>query len=115
MEWLSQRNFDVDIGAQLPHAAQMRVYVMEGEARQPAAIYVDIRRQPSDGVTCERRRPRRRAGIFDFAHPEPPDIYRRLHAEALKAGEDELTAIAGAMHSVGRSVLRVRARPVDHQ
>jgi len=37
MDWLSQRNFDMDIGAQLPHAA-LRVYVMgeRGARRDPA-------------------------------------------------------------------------------
>ena len=37
MNWLSQRSFDVDIGAQLPHAA-LRVYVMgeRGANREPA-------------------------------------------------------------------------------
>ena len=36
MEWLSKRNFDMDIGAQLPHAA-LRVYVMgeRGARRDP--------------------------------------------------------------------------------
>src|ERR1700760_1238366 len=37
MEWLSKRNFDIDIGAQLPHAA-LRVYVMgeRGARRDPS-------------------------------------------------------------------------------
>src|SRR6202023_247053 len=37
MDWLSKRNFDVDVGAQLPHAA-LRVYVMgeRGARRDPA-------------------------------------------------------------------------------
>ena len=37
MNWLSKRNFDIDIGAQLPHAA-LRVYVMgeRGANREPA-------------------------------------------------------------------------------
>jgi N-acyl-D-aspartate/D-glutamate deacylase len=37
MDWLSQRPFDMDIGAQLPHAA-LRVYVMgeRGARRDPA-------------------------------------------------------------------------------
>jgi len=37
MDWLSQRNFDMDIGAQLPHAA-LRVYVMgeRGARRDPS-------------------------------------------------------------------------------
>ncbi len=37
MEWLSKRHFDIDIGAQLPHAA-LRVYVMgeRGARRDPS-------------------------------------------------------------------------------
>src|SRR3954451_19845792 len=37
MDWLSRRNFDMDIGAQLPHAA-LRVYVMgeRGARRDPS-------------------------------------------------------------------------------
>src|SRR5258707_12177692 len=37
MDWLSHRHFDVDVGAQLPHAA-LRVYVMgeRGARRDPA-------------------------------------------------------------------------------
>src|ERR1700681_3985714 len=37
MDWLSQRHFDMDIGAQLPHAA-LRVYVMgeRGARRDPS-------------------------------------------------------------------------------
>ena len=37
MDWLSQRRFDIDIGAQLPHAA-LRVYVMgeRGARRDPS-------------------------------------------------------------------------------
>ena len=37
MEWLAKRHFDIDIGAQLPHAA-LRVYVMgeRGARRDPA-------------------------------------------------------------------------------
>ena len=37
MDWLSKRNFDIDIGAQLPHAA-LRVYVMgeRGARRDPS-------------------------------------------------------------------------------
>src|ERR1700746_98214 len=37
MDWLAKRNFDIDIGAQLPHAA-LRVYVMgeRGARRDPS-------------------------------------------------------------------------------
>ena len=72
MEWLSKRNFDIDIGAQLPHAA-LRVYVM-GERGDVASL--DRRRQQGDGGAGARRRALRRAGILDLAHPQPPYLDR---------------------------------------
>jgi N-acyl-D-aspartate/D-glutamate deacylase len=102
MEWLSKRSFDVDIGAQLPHAA-LRVYVMgeRGARRDPstpednkamAALAGDAVRAGALGFSTSRTlNPRTSTGDF---------------TPTLKAGEDELTAIAGAMHGVGRSVLQ---------
>jgi len=46
MEWLSKRSFDMDVGAQLPHAA-LRVYVMGDRGRAPRSL--DTRRQQGDG------------------------------------------------------------------
>src|ERR1700709_716135 len=77
MEWLSQRSFDVDIGAQLPHAA-LRVYVMGAAGALGFATSRTLNHRTSTGD----------------------------YTPTLKAGEDELTAIAGAMHKVGRSVLQ---------
>jgi N-acyl-D-aspartate/D-glutamate deacylase len=102
MDWLSQRNFDVDIGAQLPHAA-LRVYVMgeRGANRDPAtsednramaALAGDAVRAGALGFSTSRTL-NHRTSTGDFT-------------PTLKAGEDELTAIAGAMHKVGRSVLQ---------
>jgi N-acyl-D-aspartate/D-glutamate deacylase len=102
MEWLSRRNFDVDIGAQLPHAA-LRVYVMgeRGARRDPstpddnkvmAALAGDAVRAGALGFSTSRTL-NHRTSTGDFT-------------PTLKAGEDELTAIAGAMHGVGRSVLQ---------
>src|SRR5271154_242206 len=102
MDWLSQRSFDMDIGAQLPHAA-LRVYVMgERGARRDPATAEDNRamavldgeggRSGALGLSTSRTRTHRTStGYF---------------TPTLKAGEDELTAIAGAMHRVGRSVLQ---------
>src|SRR3979490_138425 len=102
MEWLSKRNFDVDIGAQLPHAA-LRVYVMgdRGARRDPstpednkamAALAGDAVRAGALGFSTSRTLNHRTStGAF---------------ARALKAGEDDLTAIAAAMHAQGRSVLQ---------
>ncbi len=102
MDWLSQRNFDMDIGAQLPHAA-LRVYVMgeRGARRDPstpqdnsamAALAGDAVRAGALGFSTSRTL-NHRTSTGDFT-------------PTLKAGEDELTAIAGAMHKVGRSVLQ---------
>src|SRR3979409_458896 len=102
MDWLSQRNFDVDIGAQLPHAA-LRVYVMgeRGARRDPATLEDNSAMAALAGDAV-------RAGALGFStsrtlhpRPSPADF-----TPTLKAGEDELTAIAGAMHKVGRSVLQ---------
>ena len=61
MDWLAKRDFDIDIGAQLPHAA-LRVYVMgeRGAARSGA---------------------RRRARLLHLAHPQSSHFDRRLHAD----------------------------------
>jgi N-acyl-D-aspartate/D-glutamate deacylase len=102
MDWLSQRRFDMDIGAQLPHAA-LRVYVMgeRGARRDPAtpednsamaAMAADAVRAGALGFSTSRTL-NHRTSTGDFT-------------PTLKAGEDELTAIAGAMHKVGRSVLQ---------
>src|ERR1700750_302909 len=47
MNWLSKRSFDMDIGAQLPHAA-LRVYVMgERGARRDPSTAEDNRKMPA--------------------------------------------------------------------
>src|ERR1700682_1073355 len=99
MDWLSQRSFDMDIGAQLPHAA-LRVYVMgeRGANRDPAkpednsamaALAGDAVRAGALGFSTSRTL-NHRTSTGDFT-------------PTLKAGEDELTAIAGAMDKGGRS------------
>src|SRR5918994_1060342 len=102
MEWLSKRSFDMDIGAQLPHAA-LRVYVMgeRGARRDPstpednramAALAGDAARSGALGFSTSRTL-NHRTSTGDFT-------------PTLKAGEDELTAIASAMHAQGRSVFQ---------
>src|SRR6202142_2484715 len=102
MNWLSKRSFDVDIGAQLPHAA-LRVYVMgeRGASRDPST--------PEDNkamaaLACDAVR----AGALGFSTSRTLNHRTSTgdYTPTLKAGEDELTAIAGAMHRVGRSVLQ---------
>src|SRR5919204_3268659 len=102
MEWLSKRHFDMDIGAQLPHAA-LRVYVMgERGARRDPATAEDNRAMASlasDAV---------RSGALGFSTSRTLN-HRTSTGDftpTLKAGEDELTAIAAAMHAQGRSVLQ---------
>src|SRR3954471_24534807 len=102
MEWLSKRNFDMDVGAQLPHAA-LRVYVMgeRGARRDPstpednkamAALAGDAVRAGALGFSTSRTL-NHRTSTGDFT-------------PTLKAGEDELTAIAAGMQMQGRSVLQ---------
>src|ERR1700742_814971 len=102
MDWLSKRNFDMDIGAQLPHAA-LRVYVMgERGARRDPATSEDNRAMAalaSDAV---------RSGALGFSTSRTLNHRTSTgdYTPTLKAGEDELTAIAAAMHGEGRSVLQ---------
>ena len=102
MEWLSKRNFDVDVGAQLPHAA-LRVYVMgERGARRDPSTPEDNKAMAAlagDAV---------RAGALGFSTSRTLNHRTSTgdYTPTLKAGEDELTAIAAAMHAQGRSVLQ---------
>jgi N-acyl-D-aspartate/D-glutamate deacylase len=102
MNWLSKRNFDMDIGAQLPHAA-LRVYVMgeRGARRDPstdednkamAQLAAEAVRSGALGFSTSRTL-NHRTSTGDFT-------------PTLKAGEDELTAIAAGMQTQGRSVLQ---------
>src|SRR3954467_15263619 len=102
MDWLSQRNFDMDIGAQLPHAA-LRVYVMgeRGARRDPSTAEDNKAMAALAGEAV-------RAGALGFSTSRTLN-HRTSTGDftpTLKAGEEELTAIAGAMHGVGRSVLQ---------
>src|ERR1700682_365593 len=102
MEWLSKRNFDMDIGAQLPHAA-LRVYVMgeRGARRDPSTAEDNKAMAALAGDAV-------RAGALGFSTSRTLNHRTSTgdYTPTLKAGEDELTAIAGAMHKVGRSVLQ---------
>src|SRR5215471_14696343 len=102
MDWLSKRNFDIDIGAQLPHAA-LRVYVMgeRGARRDPST--------PEDNKAMAKLAAEAvRAGALGFSTSRTLN-HRTSTGDftpTLKAGEDELTAIADAMQGEGRSVLQ---------
>src|SRR3974390_1626491 len=102
MNWLSKRNFDIDIGAQLPHAA-LRVYVMgeRGARRDPSTAEDNAAMARLAGDAA---RPR----ALGFSPPRTLN-HRTSTGDftpTLKAGEDELTAIASAMQGEGRSVLQ---------
>jgi N-acyl-D-aspartate/D-glutamate deacylase len=102
MDWLSKRNFDIDVGAQLPHAS-LRVYVMgeRGARRDPAT-------RDDNEVMARLAREAVRAGALGFSTSRTLN-HRTSTGDftpTLKAGEDELTAIADAMRGVGRSVLQ---------
>jgi N-acyl-D-aspartate/D-glutamate deacylase len=102
MNWLSKRNFDIDVGAQLPHAA-LRVYVMgeRGARRDPSTAEDNKAMAALAGEAV-------RAGALGFSTSRTLN-HRTSTGDftpTLKAGEDELTAIVGAMHGEGRSVLQ---------
>lgn len=102
MEWLSKRNFDIDIGAQLPHAA-LRVYVMgERGARRDPSTAADNK------AMAVLAREAVRSGALGFSTSRTLNHRTSTgdYTPTLKAGEDELTAIAGAMQAEGRSVLQ---------
>src|SRR3982074_3206512 len=102
MGWLSKRSFDMDIGAQLPHAA-LRVYVMgERGARRDPSTPEDNKAMAALAGDPHRARAPRFSTSRTLNHRTSTGDY----TPTLKAGEDELTAIAGAMHQVGRSVLQ---------
>jgi N-acyl-D-aspartate/D-glutamate deacylase len=102
MDWLSKRNFDIDVGAQLPHAA-LRVYVMgERGARRDPSTAEDNKAMAQLAAEAVR------AGALGFSTSRTLN-HRTSTGEftpTLKAGEDELTAIAGAMQGSGPSVLQ---------
>ena len=79
MDWLSQ--------AQLRHghrratAARGVARLRDGRTRR-APRSRDGGGQQGDGRARGRRGAGRRAGLLDLAHPQPPHLYRRLHADA---------------------------------
>ena len=102
MDWLSKRDFDIDIGAQLPHAA-LRVYVMgERGARRDPSTAEDNR------AMAKLAREAVRSGALGFSTSRTLNHRTSTgdYTPTLKAGEDELSAIAAAMHGEGRSVLQ---------
>ncbi len=102
MEALAARSFDVDVGAQLPHAA-LRVYVMgeRGANREPATATDSATMAALAGEAM-------RAGALGFTTSRTLN-HRTSDGQptpTLKAGEDELLAIAEGMAKTGSGVLQ---------
>jgi N-acyl-D-aspartate/D-glutamate deacylase len=110
--WLAKRTYDVDVGSLLPHAA-LRVYVMgeRGAQREPstaddnqkmAALAADAIKAGALGFSTSRTLNHRNS--------------RGEHTPTLKAGEDELTAIATSMRKAGPGYLQFVLDPdtVEH-
>lgn len=103
LDALDARHYDVDIAAQVPHAA-LRVYVMgqRGADREPATEQ-DRQRMAAlaeQGI---------RAGALGFSTSRTLN-HRTLdgqHIPTLRAEEAELTAIAHAMRSAGAGWLQI--------
>src|ERR1700675_1750465 len=81
-------------------------------ANTPRAL--DPRGQQSDGGTGRRRGSRRRARLLDLAHPQPPHLDRRLHADAKgRRGRTDRDCSRDACRGTQRPA--VRARSLHHQ
>src|SRR4029453_14875314 len=103
LDRLATRQFDVDIGSQLPHAA-LRVYVMGqgGGDREPATAAA------INGMAGLAKRSME-AGALGFGTSRTLN-HRSSDGSpiaTLTAGEDELTGIAMGLAAAGRGVLQV--------
>ena len=103
LDYLSKRQFDMDIGSQLPHAA-LRVYVMgqRGADREPATAedVLEMRRLTEEAI---------RAGALGFTSSRTLN-HRSVRGEptpTLQAEYDELVGMASALHSSGRGVMEM--------
>ena len=103
LDALGRRAFDVDIGAQLPHAA-LRVYVMgeRGANREPAT--------PADiAAMAAIAQKAMEAGALGFSTSRTLN-HRTSDGQptpTLTAAEDELTGIARGLGAAGKGVLQV--------
>jgi N-acyl-D-aspartate/D-glutamate deacylase len=90
MEWLSKRSFDMDIGAQLPHAALARL--RDGRARRAPRS----RNAEDNKAMAALAGDAVRAGALGFSTSRTLNHRTSTgdYTPTLKAGEDELTAIA---------------------
>ena len=103
MDYLSQREFDMDIGAQIPHAA-LRVYVMgqRGADREPATA--------DDIATMQKlTEEAMRAGALGFTSSRTLNHRSSKGAPtpSLQAEVDELMGFASALKASGRGVFEM--------
>jgi len=109
MDSLARRRFDVDIGAQLPHAA-VRVHVMgDRGANREAATPADIAAMASIAKRAME------VGALGFSTSRTLN-HRTKAGEptpTLTAGEDELTGIAMGLKAAGKGTLQVVSDFVD--
>ncbi len=103
LDYLSRRQFDMDIGAQLPHGA-LRVYVMgqRGADREPATPddIAQMRRLTSEAI---------RAGALGFSSSRTLNHRSSKGAPtpSLTAEVDELMGIALGLKDAGRGVMEM--------
>ena len=103
LDVLEARPYDMDIAAQVPHAA-LRVHVMgqRGMDREPAtaADAQEMARLAAEGI---------RAGALGFSTSRTINHKTKAgaHVPTLNADEAELTAIARALHDIGAGWLQV--------
>ena len=102
LDALSRRRFDIDIGAQLPHAA-VRVHVMgERGANREAAT--------ADDIAAMAAIARRAAEVGAMGFSTSRTLNHRTSdgqpTPTLTAGEDELMGVAMALKAAGRGTLQ---------
>ncbi len=103
MDYLSERQFDMDIGAQLPHAA-LRVYVMgqRGADREPATAddIAEMRRLTAEAI---------RAGAMGFSSSRTLNHRSSKGAPtpSLTAEIDEMVGIANGLKDAGGGVMEM--------
>ncbi len=103
LDALASREFDVDIGSQLPHAA-LRVFVMgeRGANREPAT---------AADIAAMSALARRAMEVGSLGFTTSRTLNHRTSdgspTPTLTAGEDELTGIAMGLAAAGRGVLQV--------
>lgn len=109
MDFLSQRRFDMDLGAQIPHAA-LRVYVMgqRGADREPANAedIVQMRELTRQAIA---------AGALGFTSSRTLNHRSSKGAPtpSLKAEIDELMGVAAGLKDAGRGVMEMISDFVD--